>query len=108
MSEQLTYIMWRDYFMLKPLGNRVLLEVKKEEEKTASGLVLPDSAKEKPQTATVVAVGEGRVLDNGQRAAMEVSAGDTVVFEKYAGSELKYDGKEYLVVKDTDIVAIMN
>ncbi|WP_161879026.1 co-chaperone GroES [Alkalibacterium sp. MB6] len=94
--------------MLKPLGNRVLLEVKKEEEKTASGLVLPDSAKEKPQTATVVAVGEGRVLDNGQRAAMEVSVGDTVVFEKYAGSELKYDGKEYLVVKDTDIVAIMN
>ncbi len=94
--------------MLKPLGNRVLLEVKKEEEKTASGLVLPDSAKEKPQTATVVAVGEGRVLDNGQRAAMEVSVGDTVVFEKYAGSELKYDGKEYLAVKDTDIVAIMN
>ena len=94
--------------MLKPLGNRVLLEVKKEEEKTASGLVLPDSAKAKPQTATVVAVGEGRVLDNGQRAAMEVSVGDTVVFEKYAGSELKYDGKEYLVVKDTDIVAIMN
>lgn len=94
--------------MLKPLGNRVLLEVKKEEEKTASGLVLPDSAKEKPQTATVIAVGEGRVLDNGQRATMEVSVGDTVVFEKYAGSELKYDGKDYLVVKDTDIIAIMN
>lgn len=93
--------------MLKPLGNRVLLEVKKEEEKTASGLVLPDSAKEKPQTAIVVAVGEGRVLDNGQRATVEVAVGEEVLFEKYAGSEVKYAGKEYLVVKDTDIIAVI-
>jgi len=93
--------------MLKPLGNRVLLEVQKVEETTASGLVLPDSAKEKPQTAKVVAVGEGRVLDNGQRAAVDVSVGDEVVFEKYSGSEVKYDGTEYLVVKDTDIIAIV-
>ncbi|GAA0356169.1 co-chaperone GroES [Alkalibacterium iburiense] len=93
--------------MLKPLGNRVLLEVQKVEETTASGLVLPDSAKEKPQTAKVIAVGEGRVLDNGQRAAVDVSVGDEVVFEKYAGSEVKYDGTEYLVVKDTDIIAIV-
>lgn len=93
--------------MLKPLGNRVLLEVKKEEEKTASGLVLPDSAKEKPQTAIVVAVGEGRVLDNGQRATVEVAIGEEVLFEKYAGSEVKYAGKEYLVVKDTDIIAVI-
>lgn len=93
--------------MLKPLGNRVLLEVQKVEETTASGLVLPDSAKEKPQTAKVIAVGEGRVLDNGERAAVDVSVGDEVVFEKYAGSEVKYDGTDYLVVKDTDIIAIV-
>lgn len=94
--------------MLKPLGNRVLLEVKKQEEKTASGLVLPDSAKEKPQTAVVVAVGEGKLLDNGEHAAISVSVGDEVLFEKYAGSEVKYQGKEYLVVKDSDLIAIVN
>ncbi|MCC5896128.1 MAG: co-chaperone GroES [Alkalibacterium sp.] len=93
--------------MLKPLGNRVLLEVTKEEEKTASGLVLPDSAKEKPQSAVVVAVGEGKLLDNGGRAAVSVTVGDNVIFEKYAGSEVKYQGTEYLVVKDTDIIAIV-
>lgn len=94
--------------MLKPLGNRVLLEVKKEEEKTASGLVLPDSAKEKPQTAKVIAVGEGKLLDNGVKAAVSVAVGDEVLFEKYAGSEVKYQGTEYLVVKDTDIIAIID
>ncbi|WP_080145658.1 co-chaperone GroES [Marinilactibacillus piezotolerans] len=93
--------------MLKPLGNRVLLEVVKEEEKTVSGLVLPESAKEKPQTAKVIAVGNGRLLDNGTRAEIEVSEGDKVIFEKYAGSEVKIDGNEYLVVKDSDIVAIV-
>ncbi|MDZ7834748.1 MAG: co-chaperone GroES [Alkalibacterium sp.] len=93
--------------MLKPLGNRVLLEVKKEEEKTASGLVLPGSAKEKPQTAKVVAVGEGKLLDNGNYAKIAVSVGDQVLFEKYAGSEVKYQGTEYLVVKDSDIIAVV-
>ncbi|WP_208559245.1 co-chaperone GroES [Marinilactibacillus kalidii] len=93
--------------MLKPLGNRVLLEVIKEEEKTVSGLVLPESAKEKPQTAKVVAVGSGKVLEDGKRAEMDVSVDDKVIFEKYTGSEVKYEGKEYLVVKDTDIIAIV-
>lgn len=93
--------------MLKPLSNRVILEVTKEEEKTISGIVLPDSAKEKPQTAKVVAVGEGRLLDNGERAEVSVKEGDVVLFEKYAGSEVKYEGNEYLVVKDTDIIAIV-
>lgn len=93
--------------MLKPLGNRVLLEVVKEEEKTVSGLVLPESAKEKPQTAKVVAVGNGRVLDDGKRAEMDIAVGDKVIFEKYAGSEVKYEGSEYLVVKDSDIIAIV-
>ncbi|API88678.1 co-chaperone GroES [Marinilactibacillus sp. 15R] len=93
--------------MLKPLGNRVLLEVIKEEEKTVSGLVLPESAKEKPQTAKVVAVGSGKVLDDGKRADMDVAVGDKVIFEKYAGSEVKYEGNEYLVLKDSDIIAVV-
>ncbi|GEL66675.1 co-chaperone GroES [Marinilactibacillus psychrotolerans] len=93
--------------MLKPLGNRVLLEVIKEEEKTVSGLVLPESAKEKPQTAKVVAVGSGKVLEDGKRADMDVAVGDKVIFEKYAGSEVKYEGNEYLVVKDSDIIAVV-
>lgn len=92
--------------MLKPLGNRVLLEVQEEEQTTASGIVLPDSAKDKQQTATVVAVGEGKLLDNGERLPLEVSVGDKVVFEQYAGTELKHDGVEYLVLKDTDIIAV--
>lgn len=93
--------------MLKPLGNRVLLEVVEKEEKTTSGIVLPDSAKEKPQTAQVIAVGEGKLLENGKRVEVSVQVGDEVLFEKYAGSEVKYAGKEYLVVKDSDIVAII-
>lgn len=99
--------MRRDNTMLKPLGNRVLLEVIKEEEKTVSGLVLPESAKEKPQTAKVVAVGSGKVLEDGKRADMDVAVGDKVIFEKYAGSEVKYEGNEYLVVKDSDIIAVV-
>lgn len=92
--------------MLKPLGNRVLLEVVEEEETTPSGLVLPDSAKEKPQLAQVVAVGAGKLTDDGERLPLEVSVGDKVVYEKYAGTEIKYNGTDYLVVKDTDIIAI--
>jgi len=92
--------------MLKPLGNRVLLEIVEEETTTPSGIVLPDSAKEKPQFATVVAVGEGKLLDSGERLPVEVSVGDKVLFEKYSGSEVKHEGTEYLVVKDTDIIAV--
>lgn len=93
--------------MLKPLGNRVLLEIFEEEITTASGLVLPDSAKEKSQLAKVVAVGEGKLLDSGERLAVEVSVGDQVVFEQYAGTEIKFEGNEYLVIKDTEIMAIV-
>lgn len=92
--------------MLKPLGNRVLLELVEEETTTSGGIVLPDSAKEKPHYAKVVAVGEGKMLDNGERLPLEVSVGDKVVFEKYAGTEIKDEGREYLVLKDTDIIAI--
>ncbi len=93
--------------MLKPLGDRVIIKVAKEEEKTIGGIVLASSAQEKPQTGEVVAVGEGRTLDNGEKAPLEVKVGDQVMFEKYAGSEVKFDGQEYLIVNGKDIMAIV-
>ncbi|MFD1738221.1 co-chaperone GroES [Bacillus salitolerans] len=93
--------------MLKPLGDRVIIELVESEEKTASGIVLPDSAKEKPQEGKVVAVGTGRVLDNGERVALEVSAGDRIIFSKYAGTEVKYEGSEYLILRESDILAVI-
>ncbi|WP_332696813.1 co-chaperone GroES [Halalkalibacter lacteus] len=93
--------------MLKPLGDRVVIELVELEEKTASGIVLPDSAKEKPQEGKVVAVGTGRVTDNGEKVALEVSAGDAIIFSKYAGTEVKYEGKEYLILRESDILAVI-
>ena len=93
--------------MIKPLGERVVIEVAEGDVKTASGIVLPDTAKEKPQKGTVIAVSAGKVLDNGERAALEVKAGDQVVFSKYSGSEVKVDDKEYLIVRESDILAIL-
>ena len=93
--------------MLKPLGDRVILEVTQEEEKTVGGLVLASAAKEKPQTAKVVAVGEGNVLENGQKSPMPVAVGDMVMFEKYAGTEVKYEGNQYLIIAAKDIMAIV-
>ena len=93
--------------MIKPLGERVVIEVAEGDVKTASGIVLPDTAKEKPQKGKVVAVGSGKLLDNGERAAMEVKEGDVVVFSKYSGSEVKVDAKEYLIVRESDILAVM-
>ncbi|WP_088106101.1 co-chaperone GroES [Halalkalibacter urbisdiaboli] len=93
--------------MLKPLGDRIIIEQIQSEEKTASGIVLPDSAKEKPQEGKVVAVGTGRVTDNGERIALEVQEGNSVIFSKYAGTEVKYDGKEYLILRESDVLAII-
>ncbi|NCU16654.1 co-chaperone GroES [Pallidibacillus pasinlerensis] len=93
--------------MLKPLGDRVVIELVEAEEKTASGIVLPDTAKEKPQEGKVVAVGTGRVLDNGERVNLEVSVGDHIIFSKYAGTEVKYEGTEYLILRESDILAIV-
>jgi len=93
--------------VLKPLGDRVVIEIIETEEKTASGIVLPDTAKEKPQEGKVVAVGKGRVLDNGERVAPEVEVGDRIIFSKYAGTEVKYDGKEYLILRESDILAVI-
>ncbi len=94
--------------MLKPLGDRVIIELVESEEKTASGIVLPDTAKEKPQEGKVVAVGTGRVLDNGERISLEVAQGDRIIFSKYAGTEVKYDGAEYLILRESDILAIIS
>ena len=93
--------------MLRPLGDRIIIELVEVEEKTAFGIVLPDSAKEKPQTGKVVAVGTGRVLDNGTRVELDVQEGDEIIFSKFAGTEVKYEGKEYLILRESDILAVL-
>lgn len=92
--------------MLKPLGDRVIIEPIAKEETTASGIVLPETAKEKPQEGRVIAVGSGRIED-GQRIPLEVQEGSKVIYSKYAGTEVKYDGKELLIMRENDILAII-
>ncbi|WP_060679591.1 co-chaperone GroES [Virgibacillus halodenitrificans] len=94
--------------MIKPLGDRVVIELVEQEEKTASGIVLPDSAKEKPQEGKVIAVGSGRVTENGEKIALEVSEGDRIIFSKFAGTEVKYEGNEYLILRENDILAVVS
>lgn len=93
--------------MLKPLGDRIVVKAISAEEKTKGGIVLPDTAKEKPQEGEVIAVGPGRVLDNGQRIAPEVKVGDRVIYAKYGGTEVKLDGEEYLILRESDVLAIV-
>lgn len=97
-----------DSIMIKPLGDRVVIEVVDQEETTASGIVLPESAQEKPQEGKVIAVGSGSLTDNGERVAPEVAEGDRVIYSKFAGTEVKYDGKEYLILRESDILAVIN
>ena len=92
---------------IKPLEDRVLVQLVEAETTTASGLVIPDSAKEKPQEATVVAVGPGRTTDKGEVTPVGVNEGDTVVFSKYGGTELKYNGEEYLLLSSRDLLAVI-
>ena len=92
---------------IKPLEDKVLVQIAEAETTTASGLVIPDSAAEKPQEAVVIAVGPGRLDDNGNRVAVDVKEGDTVIFSKYGGTELKYDGEEYLLLSQRDILAVI-
>jgi chaperonin GroES len=106
MSELHKYLR-RLFDLLKPLGDRIVIELVESEEKTASGIVLPDSAKEKPQEGKVVAVGTGRVLESGERVALEVSVGNRIIFSKYSGTEVKFQGAEYLILRETDILAIV-
>ncbi|MCM3741971.1 co-chaperone GroES [Oceanobacillus luteolus] len=94
--------------MIRPLGDRVVIELVEQEETTASGIVLPDSAKEKPQEGKVVAVGSGRVTDSGEKIALEVAEGDRIIFSKFAGTEVKYGGNEYLILRESDILAVIS
>ncbi|MGG1553546.1 MULTISPECIES: co-chaperone GroES [Paenibacillus] len=92
--------------MIRPLGDRVIIEAVAKEETTASGIVLPDTAKEKPQEGKVVAVGSGALKD-GVRVPLEVKEGDRIIFSKYAGTEVKYDGRELLILRESDILAVL-
>ena len=93
--------------ILKPLQDKVIVQKLEPEEKTSGGILLPDSTKEKPQEAKVIAVGPGAVDDKGQRKPMDVKEGDHVLFAKYSGTEIKLDGQEYLILSDRDILAIV-
>jgi chaperonin GroES len=93
--------------MIKPLGDRVVVKALEREEKTKSGIVLPDTAKEKPQEGKIVAVGTGKLLENGQRVPLDVKEGDKVVFSKYGGTEIKIDGQDYLILSERDVLAIV-
>jgi chaperonin GroES len=92
---------------LKPLGERLIVEPIEQEETTASGIVLPETAKEKPMQGKVLAAGPGTRKDDGSRVAMDVSEGDTVLYAKYAGTEIKLDDKKYLILKESDVLAIV-
>ncbi|MCK9221160.1 MAG: co-chaperone GroES [Limnochordia bacterium] len=92
--------------MIKPLADRVVVKPLEEEEKTTSGIVIPDTAKEKPQQGTVVAVGPGRVSDSGKTVPVDVKVDDVVIYAKYGGTEVKIDGEEYLILKESDILAV--
>lgn len=93
---------------LKPLGDRVVLKAVSKEEKTKTGIIIPDTVdKEKPEQGEVIAVGPGKVLENGQRSSMDVKVGDTVVFTKYGPHEIKVEGTEYLIVSESDIMAVI-
>lgn len=92
---------------LRPLGDRVVVEPMEQEEVTPSGIVLPETAKEKPQKGKILAVGPGARDDEGKRIAMDVNMGDTVLFAKYAGTEIKLDGRKLLILKESDILAVV-
>ena len=90
---------------LKPLGDRLIVQAIEEEQTTASGLVLPDTAKEKPQKGKIVAIGDGKLDENGKRLPLEVKEGDEVLYSKYGGTEIKIDGEDLLVLRESDVLA---
>ena len=92
---------------IRPLGDKVLVQRLEAETKTAGGIVLPDGAKEKPQRGTIISVGEGKLLDDGSRGQMQVKKGDKVLFTSYAGTEVKVGGKDYLIMDENDIMAVI-
>ncbi len=90
---------------LTPLGDRVVIKALEQEEVSVGGIIIPDTAKERPQEGEVIAVGPGRMTDDGKRLTLDISAGDKVIFSKYAGTEVKIDNEDYLIVRETDILA---
>ena len=93
--------------MIRPLGDRVLVKPLPTEERTKGGIVLPDTAKEKPQEGEVIAVGSGKLLDNGQRVPIDLKPGDKILFSKYAGNEIKINDVEYLIMRESDILGVI-
>lgn len=93
--------------MIRPLGDRVVVKPLPMEERTKGGIVLPDTAKEKPQKGEVVAVGSGRLLDNGQRVAIDLKVGEQVLYSKYAGNEVKINDEDYLILREMDILGVL-
>ncbi|HOP84967.1 MAG TPA: co-chaperone GroES [Syntrophorhabdaceae bacterium] len=92
---------------IKPLQDRILVKRIEEEEKTKGGIIIPDAAKEKPQEGRVIAVGDGKLLDNGTKAPLTVKVGDKILFGKYAGTEIKIEGEEHLILREDDVLAIV-
>jgi len=92
---------------VKPLADRVLVRPLEAEEKTAGGIIIPDNAKEKPQKGEIVAVGEGKISDSGQKIAMSLKNGDKILYGKYSGTEVSIDGEEYLIIRESDVMAII-
>jgi len=92
---------------IRPLGDRVLIQRVEAEEKTAGGILLPESAKEKPKEGIVIAIGEGKTLDDGKKSTFSVAVGDRVLFTSYAGTDVKYEGEEYLIMREEDLLAIV-
>ena len=92
---------------IRPLDDRIIVRTVEAEAQSAGGILLPDSAKEKPQRALVVAVGEGRLADSGKRVALTVTTGDTILFGKYAGNDIKFDGEEYKILRESEVLAIL-
>ena len=93
---------------VKPLADRILVRRLEEQEEKRGGIIIPDTAKEKPQQAEVVAVGPGRITDDGKRVALEVKKGDKILFGKYSGTEIKIDGEDYLIMREDDVLGIMH
>jgi len=92
---------------LKPLADRLVVKPLEQEEEKRGGIIIPDTAKEKPEKGEVIAIGPGKLLDNGQRAAMEVKKGDKIIFQKYGGHEIKVDGQEIMILREEDVMAVV-
>jgi len=97
-----------DVANIKPLEDKIVVQASEAETTTASGIVIPDTAKEKPQEGKVLAVGPGRIDDNGNRVPLDVAVGDVVIYSKYGGTEVKYNGEEYLILSARDVLAVVN